>query len=152
MRKSRFIALCCLAGTIACSFGSLEKAFVKLEHADRLVIDGPNYGGVKHSLTVKDPETIRDVLLFFERYPRGWNLVSGGGGDYDLFLYEDRRILGRFGITNSSTVTPGVDTLNFGDYFRRAPASEVAAFARRLGLSWPPPRDSASSGQRAPKR
>lgn len=149
MPKSRMIAVCCLAGTIACVIG-LEKEFVKLEHADRLVIKGPRYGGNSHSVTINDPETIKDVVQFVKRYPRGWNLVSGAGGDYDLLLYEDQRVIGQLGITKTSSdgETPGLDTVNFGDYFRRVPAADVEAFADRLGLLWPPPRDSAPSGQR----
>jgi hypothetical protein len=84
-----------------------------------------------------DASQIAEVVTFFKKYPSGWVNVSGAGGDYDIFLYEDAEMIGRLGVTASSGVRPGEDTLNVGDSFRRVPASDVLVFMRRLGLPWP---------------
>jgi hypothetical protein len=86
-----------------------------------------------------DRAQIAETVAFFKKYPSGWVMLSGAGGDYDIFLYRDGQLIGRLGLTASSRVRPGEDTLNIGDSFRRVPASEAAAFAHRLTLPWPLP-------------
>jgi len=65
-------------------------------------------------------------------------MLSGAGGDYDIFFHADDRLIGRVGLMSTSRVRPKEDTLNVGDYFRRVPQSEVAKLVRRLRLVWAP--------------
>lgn len=118
---------------------NLEQTIKSLEQANRMIVQ-QHGGALEHGQVVTDRALISDVLSLFKKYPTGWHSVSGAGGDYDLFLYQDDRLLGRVGLVNSSRIRPGEDTLTVGvDYFRRAPAEEVSALAHRLGLQWPPP-------------
>ena len=115
----------------------LDKDLAGLDRANRLVIEA--HGGSQVRSTV-DHETIRMAVHFFQRYRDGWMILSGAAGDYNFYLYRDVEPIARLGITETTSGYPGQDTLNFGDRFRRVPASEVADFARRLELRWPPSR------------
>ena len=137
--------------TIACSacqriadralYGSgkrLETELRALEQASRIVVI--TYRGRTGPVaTITDRTKIRDLVAFFEERSDGWLIFSGVIPGYDFVLYRDDRLLGHLGLTASSSVRPGEDTLSVGDYFRRVPFAETAALANRLGLSWPPP-------------
>jgi hypothetical protein len=118
---------------------NLDTELRALQQANRIAVIGRGSGS-KPLATITDRATLRTVVTFFGQHPDGWFIFSGAGGDYDLYLYDDDRLLGRVGLTAGSKVGSEEDTLSFGDYFRRAPASEVATLMARLGLPWPPPR------------
>ena len=118
----------------------LDKELGALEQSTRLVVNGGN-AGLTELGTVTNRATIQDVVMFFERYPGGWVTFSAAPRDYYLYFYKDDQLLGLLGLAAGSR-RPGDDTLSVGDYFRRAPASEVAALVQRLGLPWPPRRKS----------
>ena len=82
---------------------------------------------------------ILDVVTFFEHYSSGWVYVSGSPGDYRLYMYKGDGLLQILALSQGSP-SPSDDTLSLGGYYRRAPAAEVAALARRLDLPWPPKR------------
>jgi hypothetical protein len=150
--RKHVIRLCVLLGALlgcACDrtlewalYGSgkrLDNDLVALDHANRIVVVKGGSGGRQQLASIRDQAKIRDVITLFERYPDSWVIFSGAAGDYLLYVYQDDRMVGLLGLTASSRVRPGEDTLSFGDYFRRAPSSEVAALVYRLGLPWPPP-------------
>ncbi len=111
----------------------LARTLSTFETATRMVIKA---GDVVARETTERSQVI-EVSDFFKKYPRGWLLLSGAGGDYDVFLYRQDDLIGRLGITATSRVKPGEDTLNVGDRFRRVPAAEVSALMDRLKLPWP---------------
>ncbi len=117
---------------------SLATNLRALEEANRILVI-THSGKTRLVATITDRTTIRNLVGFFEERPGGWVIFSGFIAGYDFALYQDDRLLGHLGLTASSSVRPGEDTLSCGDYFRRAPASEVEALARTLGLPWPPP-------------
>ena len=114
----------------------LTKELAALDGANRIGITGRDATVTTRSS--RDPEFIREVITFFQKYPDGWAIVSGAAGDYYFYLYRDEEMVGRLGLTSSTSVRPGEDTLNVWDYFRRVPSAEAAAFAARIGLPWPP--------------
>ena len=116
---------------------TLGEEMKRLEQSDRLVIEG-GAAELQSEVTIVDRSTIRDVLALFERYPRGWIIISGAPGDYLLNFYRGDNVLQVLGLSHGSPRSAFEDTLSFGSYFRRAPASDVAPLARRLGLPWPP--------------
>lgn len=116
---------------------SLESTLSGLSRTDRMTIR--DRARDRDVVDTRDSGQIEVVVGFFRRYPDHWVTFSGAGGDYDIFLYSGGDLVGRLGLTASSRVQPGEDTLNVGDYFRRVPQSEVAALARRVDLVWPPP-------------
>lgn len=112
----------------------LEEILPQLDKANRLVIK-------RHDQLIR--ETDNDVavksVISFQAIRHGWVSVSGAGGEYDILLVENDRWVGRVGLTATSTRTGNLDTLTAWQYFRRAPAVEVAAFAKRLDVPSPPP-------------
>ena len=117
-----------LEWSLRASAKTLDKELVALRQADRMVIDARDDARFEDRGT-RDAATIRTVVAFFERYPKGWMILSGASGHYNFYLYRGGQLVGRVGLTASSKVLPGVDTLNFGDYFRRIPATEAAALS-----------------------
>ena len=114
---------------------NLGHSFEELgRRSNRLVIQTRDHEVKKDTASQVD---IATVLNFFKRYPAGWVKLSGAGGDYNIFLYEGTDLIGRLGVTQSSRVRPGEDTLNVSDNYRRVPASEVVVLMRQLGLPWP---------------
>ena len=123
---------------LARSSQRIDAALRELEDTDRIVVIA-HYAGSDPVATIRDRVKIRDLVMFFEAHPDSWVTFSGVIPGYDFNLYQGDRLLGHLGLTASSNVRPGEDTLSCGDYFRRAPATEVAALAKRLDLPWPPP-------------
>jgi hypothetical protein len=119
----------------------IDEVFSKLEGADRIIVKGGN-AGLQEVATITDEQKVRDVLVFFERFPDGWVIFSGSPGQYRLYLYHDQQLLGTVGLTASSSdqsaSEQSEDVISVGSYYRRAPSSAVAALALRLGLQWPP--------------
>lgn len=116
---------------------SLGNDLSELRRADRMVIKNRVSDQVR--IDTREQSRIDAVVGLFNKYPDKWVSFSGAGGDYDIYLYHGSRLLGRLGLTASSNVRPGEDTLNFNDYFRRVPASDVSALAAQLNLLWPLP-------------
>ncbi len=114
----------------------LTKELATLDGANSIMISGRDATVPKRSS--RDPKFIREVITFFQKYPDGWAIVSGAAGDYNFYLYRDEEMVGRLGLTSSTSARPGEDTLNVWDYFRRLPSAEAAALAARIGLPWPP--------------
>ena len=114
---------------------NLERQLKSIEQSDRLVINGGI--GLTYLKTITDRSTIDSVVALFERFPDGWMTFSAAPTDYFLLLYKDNRQLALLGLAAGS-LRPGEDTLAFGDYFRRAPATDVAELVHRFDLPWPP--------------
>jgi hypothetical protein len=119
----------------------LTKMMAPFKAADRVVIKRGTTSSDSRA-TIRDStdrNTIIAIASFFERYPKGWHAVSGVFPDYEILLYKGIESIGSAGITNSSVKQHNdQDTISIGDYFRDAPASDVAAFARACDLDWPP--------------
>ncbi len=113
---------------------SITNTLKQFAKADRMVMK-TRAGEVIRVST--DPNEIANVVSFVNQYPSGWMTFSGAGGDYEMYLYEGAGLIGDFGITRTSDRRPGKDTLNVGEYLRRAPASEVEILMRDLRLPWP---------------
>jgi hypothetical protein len=118
------------------TFGhTLSQELRPLEQSDRLVITSGS-AELPQEKVITSETAIRDVVTFFERYSSGWLYLSGSPGDYRLYLYKGDTLLQVLALSRGSP-TPSDDTLSLGGYYRRAPAAEVAALARRLDLPWP---------------
>jgi hypothetical protein len=111
----------------------LSEVIDSFARSNRMVVKGRD----KIEKETTDPNKIAEVLEVFRRYPTGWLSFSGAGGEYDILLYHDRQLIGRLGLTATSTRHGTEDTLNVGDRYRRVPASEVNRLARKIGLPWP---------------
>jgi len=112
------------------TFGhTLSQELRSQEQTDRLVITSES-AELQQEKTITSQAAIRDVVTFFERYSSGWVYMSGSPGDYRLYLYKGDTLLQVLALSRGSD-TPPDDTLSLGGYYRRAPAAEVAALARR---------------------
>ena len=115
----------------------ISEVLAGLGEADRMVVKQRSNSEIK--IETRDRLKIDEVVRFFQKYPDHWVAFSGAGGDYDVYLYRGERLIGRLGITASSRVRPGEDTLNVENRFRRVRASDVSALANSLKLPWPLP-------------
>jgi|SRR5581483_2497536 len=115
----------------------IDSYFTQLDGADRIVVMG---GPARLTVicTIDDRKSITAVRSFLSRYPDGWWKFSGPPGDYRLNFYRDNRLIGAVGLVDSVARSFERDTVSFGEYVRRVPATDVEALVRQLNIPWPP--------------
>jgi hypothetical protein len=108
----------------------------RLETADRMVIQS-NYREHFTKETAQ-PDAVAAVLSLVHSYPTGWKaIMSGAGGDYDIYFYRGNQLLGDVGLSPGPATLPGQDTVFVGGAVRQVPRDDVMRLTTKLGLKWP---------------
>ena len=106
-----------------------------LETADRMVVTRRRGGDAVKETAGRDE--VVAVLDLIHRYPRGWKVVSGAFGDYEIDLYRGSEPVGRVGLATGSEEFPGMDFVHVSGAVRHVSKEDVSALATMLGLEWP---------------